>query len=210
MVTDTLKNKFKVNCSGNLCSLTPQDPDVVAKSCVQSRGTDTFVLVLSNVLTIMALPVTSAGEYQMNSANPARPVACKTATDCLAPSLALNVNSVPLSYVCTNGLCQLPDQPLLTNDVIALCQADLPWPGTCPYLTNPQFVERLTAIAALCGSKFYCDKVPAACAQPTALPDAGAPVVTPDAAIPGVTPDTATPGVTPDASAPGADTADTL
>ena len=181
MVSDTLGNKFKVNCGANLCTLAPQDPNMVAKSCVQSLGTDTFVLVLSNVLTIMAMPVASSGEYQLNSSNPAHPVACKTDTDCLAPGLALNVNNAPLAYACTNSLCQLPGQPLLTNDVIVLCQADLPWPTACPYVTDPKFAARLNEVASVCGSKFTCDKVPAACAQLTALPDAGALTVTPDA-----------------------------
>jgi len=182
-VTDTLGKKFTVNCAGNLCALASQDPNVVPKSCVQSRGTDTFVLVLSNVLTIMALPVTNGVEYQLTASNPAHPVACVTDADCLAPGLALNVNGAPLSYTCANGLCRLPGQPLITNDVIALCQADLPWPTACPYLTEPKFAARLNEVAAVCGSSFTCAKIPADCAQPTALPDAGT-APTPDTGPP--------------------------
>ena len=184
-VTDTLGHKFVVGTSivnGSL--LDSKDPNVKPRSCIEGLGDDSFVLVYSNLLTIMATPVNSAGEHPVTTGNPARPVACTTAADCLAPDLVLMVDKAQQSYTCQDGVCRLPGQPLFTNNVITLCQADLPWPNDCPYMTEPKFAARLSEIATVCGTKFNCDKIPASCILPVALSDAGAPSVTPDASGP--------------------------
>ena len=66
--------------------------------------------------------------------------------------------------------------PMQTIDVIALCQADLPWPTSCPYITDPKFANRMVEVAAYCGSTAKCSNVPPDCRQPVApaaQPDGG-------------------------------------
>ena len=98
------------------------------------------------------------------AAEPARPLACGSDADCV-PGL-----SPP--YTCQNGLCQsvTTTTPLTTTDVVALCQADIPWPKECPYLTNPQFAGRMAEVAAACTTKGNnCSTVPADCRQPLSV-----------------------------------------
>ena len=185
VVTDTLGKQFSVSCSTSYCTLTAQDPNVTPLSCEIGYGTDTFILIPGNILTIMALQVTQSGEVPLNAADPAHPVACASDADCLSPSFTVTVGNSSMPFSCLNGICQLPGQTLLTTDVIALCQADIDWPKTCPYISNPKFAARMDEVAALCGSNTSCATVPADCRQPTAAPldggtlDAGG--ATPDA-----------------------------
>jgi hypothetical protein len=174
-VTDTLGKTFSVSCSSNsFCTLTPKDSSLKALSCDSEKGgTDTFALLYeTQILTVHALLVPTAGYISLNAAEPARPVACATDADCL-PDLF----SSP--FTCQNGLCQYISiaSPMQTVDVIALCQADIPWPKDCPYLTEPSFAKRMAEVAALCGSAAECSQVPADCRQPIAIapaPDASA------------------------------------
>lgn len=164
LLTDTLGNVFSVSCS-SFCTLTPKDTNVKPVSCdTESGGTDTFVLVFgTQILTVQALLVPSYGYISLNGAEPARPVACTTDADC-APGL------LSAAYTCQSGICQYTTSStsLQTTDVIALCQADIPWPSACPYVTNPLFASRMAEVAALCGSKTACSSVPSDCHQPTA------------------------------------------
>ncbi|HEY5282353.1 MAG TPA: hypothetical protein VIM14_06145, partial [Polyangia bacterium] len=120
--------------------------------------------------------VTPAGDLQLSAANPARPVVCTTDAECLAPELQVSVNKVAVAFSCLNGLCQLPPQSLMTMDVVALCQADIPWPASssCPYVTLPQFASRLVEVSSVCGSTLTCATIPADCRQLVPAVDAGA------------------------------------
>lgn len=169
-VADTLGNVFSVSCSaGNYCTLTPKDTTLKPLSCASADGVDTFVLTGSRVLAVHALMVLTYGGASFSAAEPARPVVCGSDADCLPG----------LGYVCQNALCQNTSvtKPLTTNDVVALCQADMPWPTSCPYVTNPSFVHALTEVAEVCGSAANCSTVPADCRQVTPVApglDAGA------------------------------------
>lgn len=171
LVADTLGNVYSVSCS-SLCVLTPKDTSLKAVSCDSGDGVDTFVLTGSQILAVRALLISSYGTTSLGAAEPARPLACTSDADCV-PGLSL-------PYTCQNGLCQsvTATSPLTTIDVVALCQADLPWPKDCPYATNPEFAGRMAEVAATCGSKTNCSNVPADCRQPvpvTPTLDAGAP-----------------------------------
>lgn len=176
VVTDTLGWKFDVNCGSGLCALTPQDTDLVPKTCESGSGSETFILVSDPLLAIYAALVPSTGgSAQLSAAEPSRPVACVTDVDCL-PSGTV----VPgATYACTNGLCLCAsstcaskDGNLLTYDVLTLCQADIPWPTLCPYITSQPFASRIDEVATLCGSKDTCATVPADCRQLTPAPSA--------------------------------------
>jgi hypothetical protein len=178
VVTDTLGNSFGVSCSGALCALTPKDADLVPKSCSAGVGTDSFVLVPGPLLSIYALLVSSSGSVELNAAAPSRPVACMTNADCLDPGIS--GGAITYTYACSNGLCRCsnaacstPDGNLLTYDVLTLCQADIPWPSACPYITSQPFASRIVDVANLCGTKDTCAVVPASCRQltgPTSQP----------------------------------------
>jgi hypothetical protein len=179
VVSDTLGNKFNASCSGALCSLTPQDADLVPKSCGGGAGVDAFVLIPDPLLSIYAVLVSSSGSVQLSAAQPSRPVACASDADCLAPGIS--AGSLTYSYACTNGLCLCSntactsaDGNLLTYDVLTLCQADIPWPTTCPYITSQPFAARIGDVADVCGSKDTCAVVPASCRQLT--PPAAQPI----------------------------------
>jgi hypothetical protein len=169
-VADTLGNVYSVSCS-SFCTLTPKDTSHKPLSCASADGVDTFVLTGSRILTVHALMVLTYGGASFSDAEPARPVFCASDADCLPG----------LGYACQNELCQKVSTttPMTTTDVIALCQADIPWPLSCPYVTNPLFAERLTKVAEVCGSTTNCSTVPAECRQPEPIApglDAGAPV----------------------------------
>jgi hypothetical protein len=176
VVTDTLGFKFNVDCSSGLCVLGALTPTLSAQSCAGGGGTDIFVLMLDPILAISALRVPSGGGLTLSAADPSHPVACTTDSDCLAPGISLG--SLFTSYACQSGLCVLQqscvagactpwDGMLLTYDVLALCQADLPWPTSCPYLTSPSFAARVAEVAAICGASPNCARVPADCRQLT-------------------------------------------
>lgn len=165
-VTDSLGKRFSLSCGSSICSLIPDDTSLVARSCNSGYGTDTFALIWGRVLTVHALTVSSYGAYQINNAEPARPVVCASDADCVPTGLY--ANGVLTSFSCLSGICQSPSQPMLTSDIIALCQADIPWPKSCPYVTTHPFADRLAQIADTCGAEFQCDKVPPACLQPNA------------------------------------------
>ncbi len=182
-VTDTLGNKFSIACAGSLCSLSPTDrTNVMPFSCDSAYGTDTFILLLGQILTIHVVNVPSSGPVQISAAEPGRPVACTTDANCPSPTQTAGV-ALPI-YSCVAGLCQATEvctggtlcaapAGLTTNDVITLCQADIPWPKQCPYIVSQPFANRLNEVAASCGANTYCSKVPADCRQPTAALDAG-------------------------------------
>jgi hypothetical protein len=165
-VTDTLGKVFSVSCSStHFCTLAPQDPDLKPLSCNSNNyATDMFALVWgTQILTAHVVTVPASGSVSLNVAEPAHPIACLTDADCL-PSVFAS------GYTCQNGLCQYisASVPMLTADVVALCQADIPWPLSCPYLTDPVFASRMVEVASLCGSTRECSKIPANCRQPTA------------------------------------------
>lgn len=166
-VTDTLGNVFTVSCSNLYCSLSPLDPNLKPLSCNSdpNGGTDLFAVVWgTRFMTIHAiLNPASGADILLNPAEPARPIACTADADCLP-------GAFPTPYTCQAGLCQYisASAPMLTVDVVALCQADIPWPKECPYLTNPKFAARVAEVAAVCGSQTQCSAVPADCLQPAA------------------------------------------
>jgi hypothetical protein len=175
VISDTLGNTFDVSCSDSYCALTPKNSSLTPVSCELGDGTDAFVLVWGRILSIAAVQVTPAGDLQLSAANPAHPVVCTTDAECLSPDLQVSVNNAAVAFSCMNGLCQLPPQALMTMDVVALCQADIPWPtlNSCPYVTSPQFASRLVEVASVCGSSLTCATVPANCRQLGPAADAG-------------------------------------
>jgi hypothetical protein len=181
VVTDTLGKAFSVSCTGSFCTLTPTDPNLTPRSCdIEYGSTDSFVLVYwYKILRVNAVQVPASGYTSRNPAEAGHPIACTTDADCV-PGL------FSPGFTCQYGLCQDMSPtapPLAIEDVITLCQADIPWPASCPYLTDPMFSYRMTEVAALCGSDLTCAKVPADCRQPTppvSPPDGSAsPIPTP-------------------------------
>lgn len=175
VVTDSLGLRFAVDCSWGICFLTPQNANIAPLSCASGNGTDVFVLAIDPILAIVALRVPSSGQIQMNAADPSHPVVCATDADCLAPGIT--IGAISSSYTCRSGLCQLAttcangsctpwDGVLLTYDVLTLCQADIPWPTTCPYITSLPFANRIAEVGAACGAHTTCATVPADCRQP--------------------------------------------
>src|SRR5664279_785173 len=175
VVTDTLGNKFAVSCSSSLCALTPKEPTLLPHSCSFGGGTDAFVILWSRVLMIHTMNVVSGSVVEFNSAEPTRPVACAADADCTPWNASFS--AVDYRYTCVNDICQSVSQNLTTNDVIALCQADIPWPTGCPYLTSSPFASRMAEVGAVCALSPTCSTVPADCMQPTATAalDGGAP-----------------------------------
>jgi hypothetical protein len=162
-VTDTLGNSYDVFCGSAICLLNPRDPNVVPVSCDAGSGTDTFALIVDRILSIHVLKIKASGEFQLNTAEPGHPIACQTDADCLPsgiPVLGMNI-----TYTCSYGLCQNLQNQLRTTDVLTLCQADLPWPKDCPYMTSPGFAKRIAEVAESCGSTTYCSMIPADCRQ---------------------------------------------
>jgi hypothetical protein len=171
VVTDTLGNAFTASCSGSLCALTPNDPTLMPYSCSVGYGTDAFVILWSRILIIHTMNVVSGSAVEFNAAEPSRPVACTADADCIP------WNATSYTYTCVNNICQAVSVGLSTNDVIALCQADIPWPSGCPYITSSPFASRMAEVGAVCGLSKTCSTVPADCKQPAATSalDAGAP-----------------------------------
>ena len=176
-VTDTLGLKFDLNCGSGPCVLTPQNSSIVARSCGYGSGTDVFLLVADPLLSVYALHVPTSGEVELNAADPAHPVACVSDAEC---PTNLGSGGVTNNYTCQNRLCLLKetcqagtctpwDGVLLTYDVLALCQADLAWPISCPYITSQPFADRIAEVGDVCGSNTTCAKIPADCRQLSAV-----------------------------------------
>lgn len=174
VVTDTLGLRFDLDCSSGRCVLMAENSSVAPVSCAIGSGTDAFLLSPNSLLSIYAMHVAASGEVAINAADPSHPVACATDADCLAPGISLG--SALRSYTCQYGLCLLHetcsndtctpwDKVLLTYDVLTLCQADLPWPTSCPYLTSQPLAGRIAAVADACGSNTTCATIPPACRQ---------------------------------------------
>jgi hypothetical protein len=170
VVTDTLGWTFNVTCESGPCTLSPRDTDLVPKSCVEGSGTNVFLLIPDPLLAIYAVLVPSSGQVQLSAAEPSHPVACASDADCV-PS-GITVGLVTRNYACTNGLCQCTsancateDGNPLTYDVLTLCQAEIPWPTMCPYITSQPYANRIAEVATACGSKDTCATVPADCRQ---------------------------------------------
>jgi hypothetical protein len=169
VVTDTMGVKFSASCSYSFCTLTPKDSSLTACSCELGNGTtDAFVLVWDRIMRVHALRVPSDGNLQFSSADPGHPVVCTNDSDCQITGY---------TFSCLEGLCQRTDASLTTNDVIALCQADIKWPASCPYVSSEPFASRMVEVAASCDSQATCATVPADCRQPAAVvpADGGAP-----------------------------------
>ena len=178
VVTDTLGNAFAVSCSTSLCALTAKEPTLLPYSCSVGYGTDSFVILWSRVLMIHTMNVVSGSAVEFNAGEPTRPVACTADADCTPWNAT--ISGVDYKYTCANGICQSVSLSLSTNDVIALCQADIPWPTGCPYITSSPFASRMAEVGAVCGLSNACSTVPADCKQPTATAtlDGGAPAQT--------------------------------
>jgi hypothetical protein len=177
VVTDTLGWKYDVGCSGGLCILSPRGT-LQPKTCESGGGTESFILVPEPLLSIYAAIVPASGIVQLSAAEPSRPVACVSDADCLPDGMV----ATGASYACTNGLCQCsnslcaskgPGGNPLVYDILTLCQADLQWPDSCPYITSPRYANRIAEVGALCGAAEYCAFVPADCRQLTPPADGG-------------------------------------
>jgi hypothetical protein len=173
VVTDTLGWTYDVSCASGLCTLAPHDANLVPKTCEAGTGTPTFILVPDPLLSIYAALVPDSGLVQLSAAEPSRPVACVSDADCLP----VGAVAPGASYACTNGLCQCANSVCasagkngnpLVYDILTLCQADIPWPTLCPYITSQPYASRIDEIATVCGSSDACAIVPADCRQLTA------------------------------------------
>jgi hypothetical protein len=160
-VTDTLGYVFDANCSGGICTLTPEDPRITPLACDSVQSGDTFVMLWSRILTIHVL-ILSSGPIQVNAAEPGHPVACTGDADCTPWDATLGTTTY--QYTCSNGICQDTDKSLSPEDVITLCQADIPWPTSCPYVATEPFASRLAEVAETCSAIASCH-VPADCRQ---------------------------------------------
>jgi hypothetical protein len=191
VVTDTLGWKYDVGCSGGLCMLSPHNTSLVPKTCETGSGVESFILVADPLLSIYAAVVPASGVVQLSAAEPSRPVACVSDTDCLPAGMV----AMGASYACTNGLCQCSNSVCASNgqngdplvyDVLTLCQADLKWPESCPYITSQPYANRIAEVATLCGTGNYCTAVPADCRQLTSVaPADGGTQPTPETPIDG-------------------------
>jgi hypothetical protein len=199
VVTDTLGWTYDANCASGLCTLTPHDTNLVPKTCETGTGTETFILVPDPLLSVYAAIVPDSGTVQLSAAEPSRPVACVGDADCLPAGMV----GLGASYACTNGLCQCSDSACastgnngnpLVYDILTLCQADIPWPTQCPYITTQPYASRISEIATACGSSDSCATVPADCRQlapadgggqpaPTAPADGGAQIAPMDSSV---------------------------
>src|SRR5450631_1165093 len=166
VVTDTLGNAFAVSCSSSLCALTAKEPTLLPYSCSVGYGTDSFVILWSRVLMIHTMNIVSGSAVEFNSGEPTHPVACTADADCTPWNAT--ISAVDYRYTCVNDICQSVSQNLSTNDVIALCQSDIPWPTGCPYVTSSLFASRMAEVGVACGMNNSCSTVPADCKQPTA------------------------------------------
>jgi hypothetical protein len=182
VVTDTLGLRFNVDCSSGVCVLVPQNSAITPWACGSSGGSDVFVLVFDPLLAIYAMHVPASGSLDLNAADPSHPVGCATDADCLAPGIT--IGTVTNSYTCQSGVCLLKescynggckpwDGQLLTYDVLTLCQADLPWPTSCPAITSQPYASRVAAVADACGPHPTCTTVPAVCRPATTPIDGG-------------------------------------
>jgi len=172
VVTDTLGKRFDASCSGGFCTLTPEDPTLKPLSCDYGYGSDTFVMLWSRVLTLHILNVVAGAPIEINAGEPSHPVACATDADCTPWNATLGATSY--QFACVNQICQDTAISLTAEDVVTLCQADIPWPTTCPYVATEPFASRLAEIAAVCGAPAACS-VPADCWQAAAPVDGGLP-----------------------------------
>lgn len=177
-VTDTLGHVFDVSCSGGPCVLTPEDPTLKPLACDSVSSGDTFVLLWSRILTIHTL-ILSSEVVELNAGEPGHPVKCASDADCTPWNASFG--TVNYQYTCSNGICQDTAVSLAAEDVITLCQADIHWPTTCPYVATEPFASRLVEVAATCGPTATTCTVPADCWQVTPAADGGGqpPPVTP-------------------------------
>lgn len=179
VVKDTLGKQFTVSCSTYFCELVPTDPTMNYRAqggpvtCTSSGGTDTFTLLAGRILTVHLMNYIAPGTLIFNPADPAHPVACAGDADCTPGNMATSIRSC--SYACVNGICQDLGVDLQEQDIVTLCQADIPWPTTCPYVASQPFASRLAAIAALCEGLTNCQRIPADCWQVVAPADAAPP-----------------------------------
>ncbi len=180
-VRDTLGYIFDVTCSSGICRLTPEDPTLKPLACDSVLSGDTFVILWSRILTIHVL-VLSSGPLELNAAEPGHPVACTGDTDCTPWNATLGTTNY--EYTCANGICQDTTVSLTPEDVITLCQADIPWPTNCPYVATEPFASRLVEVAATCATVSTCS-VPADCYQVTLVvpPDGGGQPTPVDSAV---------------------------
>ncbi len=192
--TDSVNVKYTLSCSGSICVANPLDSSIEPLTCqLQDDGQDVFALVRAHVAAVAAVHISPLGDLVVSDAYPSRPLVCTSDAEC--PNSTNTGGAIPTTFTCLNGLCQYPAREVATDDVIALCQADIPWPTSCPYITTDPFASRLAAIARTCRAGANCTTVPPECRQLTAPPDAG---TTPDAAAP--SPDAAPPITGPDAA----------
>jgi len=172
---DTSGNVFTLATTSGFYGLTANDPNLTPLSCetAYDGAVDAFALVPdSQLLRIHAVQIPPYGYISFNPAEPGHPVVCETDDDCGA-------NLFSPAFTCLYGLCQYVSSTtsMKTIDVIALCEADIPWPKACPYVTNPLFAQRMEEVSAVCGSNTNCSTVPADCLQPAPvapIPDAAA------------------------------------
>lgn len=176
-VTDTTGHHFSVSCSSSLCLLSPMESAFRAVSCSVGYGSPAFVILWSRVLTVHAMNVSSGAAVEFSAAEPARPVACTSDAECTPWNAT--ISSYQYVYACRNGICEAPAQTLTTNDVIALCQADIRWPLQCPYITSQPFASRMVEVAASCPPGGDSCTVPPDCKQlaPSSGIDGGVPPI---------------------------------
>jgi hypothetical protein len=185
-IQDSVGVQFSLDCSSGVCVATPANAGVSAHSCQIGGGYDIFVLLQSQILSVGAVRVTASGDLVFNEGSPARPLVCTSNAGC--PNAVSTNSALSHPYTCLNGLCQdiAGDLTFGTDDVVSLCQADLPWPTGCPYILSKDYADRLAAISQNCVPGVNCTTIPPVCRRPdvpVSTPDA-APATKLDAALP--------------------------
>ena len=152
---DTTKARFRLSCAEpKLCEVTSLAGAPNVLTCA-SRSIEQVHLLIPVGRVLRLCGAERAGDGYTVNAGFCRPVACTCETGC------------PWGRTCSNGICQIPSAPLLLEDVLALCAADVLWPATCEeFVSNysAAVAPQMQAVAS-CPSGVNC-KVPAACRQP--------------------------------------------
>lgn len=152
---DTTGARFRLSCAEpKLCEVTSLAGAPSVVTCASRSTEQVHLLFPGSVLRLCGAERAGSDGYTVN-AGFCRPVACTCETGC------------PWGRTCSNGICQVPSAPLLLDDVLALCTADVLWPATCEELASnysAALALQMQAVAS-CPSTVNC-KVPAACRQP--------------------------------------------
>jgi hypothetical protein len=153
---DTTGARFRLSCAEpRLCEVTSLAGAPSVLTCASGSTEQVHLLIPGGrLLRLCGAERAGSDGYTVN-AGLCRPVACTCETGC------------PWGGTCSNGICQSPSAPLVLDDALALCTAEVSWPATCEEFARnygAAFALQMQAVAS-CPSMVDC-KVPPACRQP--------------------------------------------